>query len=101
MSSTFLFGAGASAFSGECYPTTPPLGADLFSELRRRGGVAAEVEEDLVDLFGDFEAGMAEFRRRHEVKTSALLRDMARYFAEFRPGDSNQYRRHAKIRRWF
>ncbi len=30
----FLFGAGASFGCGEVYPKVPPLGQDLFQELR-------------------------------------------------------------------
>lgn len=92
MSSLFLFGAGASFGSGHCSPSPPPLGGALFDELRKAGGVAARVSEDLAELFRhDFEAGMDRFWTDHNTWTSELLRDMARYFAAFEPGDGNLY----------
>ena len=104
MSSVFLFGAGASAFSGECTPRNPPLGNNLFSELQRCGGVAATVTGELAEIFSrNFEDGMAEFRRAREVETTAFQRDLAKYFVEFSPGNSNHYitliRTLAEIRR--
>lgn len=92
MSSVFLFGAGASAFSGECTPRNPPLGNKLFSELQRCGGVAATVTGELAEIFNrNFEDGMAEFRRAREVETTAFQRDLAKYFATFSPGNNNHY----------
>ena len=92
MSTLFLFGAGASFGSGPCSPNPPPLGGELFGELRKGGGVAARVSEDLAELFRrDFEAGMDRFWRDHNTWTSELLRDMARYFAVFEPSEGNHY----------
>lgn len=92
MSTLFLFGAGASFGSGPCLPTTPPLGGALFDELRKGGGVAARVSEDLAELFRrDFETGMDRFWRDHNTWTSELLRDMARFFAVFEPSEGNSY----------
>lgn len=93
MSSLFLFGAGASAFCGDCVPRCPPVGNELFDALQAEGGVATTVDGDLASLFrGDFEEGMQEFRSRREVETSTFLRDMASYFARFEPGSANHYR---------
>ncbi|MHB0972425.1 MAG: hypothetical protein ACYC7A_20165 [Thermoanaerobaculia bacterium] len=81
MSTPFLFGAGASAFSGACLPRLPPMGSALFDELASRGGIAQQVELDLAAVFRtDFEAGMALFRERHEVLTTGFLLLMAEYF---------------------
>lgn len=92
MSSLFLFGAGASFGSGPCSPAPPPLGGDLFDELRNAGGVAARVSDELAELFRcDFEAGMDRFWSDHNTWTSELLRDMARFFAPFEPSDGNLY----------
>lgn len=92
MSIVFLFGAGASAFSGECYPKAPPLGNTLFAELREAGGIAAEIESDIASLFADsFEVGMAEFQKRHRSDAPAFLRQMSAYFAKFEPGPANLY----------
>lgn len=93
MSAVFLFGAGASAFSGDVIPSPPPLGSHLFDEMRMQGGVAATVSDDLAAVFReDFEAGMAEFRRRHEVETTTLVREMAFFLSGFSPGETNLYR---------
>jgi len=92
MSSLFLFGAGASFGSGPCYPEPPPLGGVLFDHLRKAGGVAARVSEDLAKSFrDDFEVGMDRFWTEHNTWTSELLRDMALFFAKFEPLDDNLY----------
>ena len=92
MSSLFLFGAGASFGSGPCVPDNPPLGAQLFPALQANGGVAANVSPELAQLFvSDFEAGMDRFWTEHNSSVSALLRDMARFFAPFAPLPGNLY----------
>jgi len=92
MSSLFLFGAGASFGSGPCSPAPPPLGGALFDELRKAGGIASRVSEELAKLFRrDFEAGMDRFWQDYNTWTSELLRDMARFFAVFEPGEGNLY----------
>ena len=92
MTTLFLFGAGASRFSGECIPCPPPLGGELFGALRARGGVAASVDSTLAAAFGDFEAGMALFRSRYEGRTTTLLRETCAYLGEFKLGSRNHYR---------
>lgn len=88
----FLFGAGASRYSGACVPHPPPLGADLFDELVLQGGVAAEITPDVAAVFrSNFEEGMAAFRAAREASVPAFLRRMAKYFARFKPGPSNLY----------
>lgn len=93
VASLFLFGAGASAFSGECDPQPPPLGNHLFQALRARGGSPTQlVDDEHAAIFErNFEEGMELFRERHEEHLSAFLRDMAAYFADFAPGASNAY----------
>ena len=92
MSTVFLFGAGASYGSGECYPKNPPLGFQLFDELQGWGGVATTADENLRDTFKkDFEAGMAEFFRTRNTDITRFLREMADYFAQFEPGTKNYY----------
>lgn len=91
MSSLFIFGAGASSGSGPCTPRPPPLGSELFGALRAVGGAAAEVSDDLAEIFRDFEAGMDRFWVDHNTRTAELLRDMARFFAPFEPLDGNLY----------
>ncbi len=91
MSTTFLFGAGASYGSGPCHPYAPPLGKDLFHALAKRG-VAGTVGADLAATFvADFEAGMDRFWNERNTDTTALLRDMAKYFAPFEPREGNLY----------
>lgn len=94
MSTVFLFGAGASAFSGPCHPTCPPLGDDLFAALKKAGGIAATLDPSLVAVFENngFEAGMARFREVRDVDTPELLRDTAAYLSQFAPGPQNCYR---------
>ncbi len=88
----FVFGAGASAFSGPCLPMAPPFGNDLFDELVKRGGVASTVDADLVDAFRqNFEAGMTLFRQRRGFDVTTFLLEMADYFARFEPDAANLY----------
>jgi hypothetical protein len=92
VSSLFLFGAGASYGSGPCIPGAPPLGNQLFAALQSAGGVANSVSADLTQAFVvDFEAGMDRFWIEHNVKTTQLLRDMARFFAPYEPLPGNCY----------
>ena len=92
MGSLFLFGAGASAHSGECLPEPPPLGRDLFDKLKIRRGVAASVDPSLADVFRrDFEVGMARFREERDQDTLLFLREMADFFTQFVPTEQNYY----------
>lgn len=98
MSAVFLLGAGASFGSGECYPSAPPLGGGLFADLRRRGGVASTIQPPLLQLFQrNFEEGMAAFREERDSDSTAFLREMAAYLAEFAPGPRNLYHRLIQI----
>lgn len=95
MSTVFLFGAGASYGSGDCFPEPPPLGAGggLFRALQKAGGVAASINQQLSELFiKDFESGMAEFFTTRNIDVTAFLREMGAYFTQFKPGPSNLYR---------
>lgn len=90
----FLFGAGASHGSIDCYPSCPPLGCQLFDELRKAGGIAASINGKLADMFRqDFEEGMDEFFKQSARDIDTFLRDMAKYFAQFVPGPRNVYSR--------
>lgn len=94
MSSLFLFGAGASYGSGPCSPGPPPLGRDLFKELRTLNGIASTVSDELASLFNeDFEEGMDEFFNNRNVEVTPLLREMAAYFVHFEPLPGNNYGR--------
>lgn len=95
MAVVFLFGAGASFSSGNCYPQCPPLGGQLFDEMRKNGGLLSTVSEDLAAKFRDpirgFEAGMEAFFIERNVETTALLKEMALYFVRFEPRAGNLY----------
>jgi len=99
LSTVFLFGAGASYGSGDCTPSPPPLGPSLFSELRKRGGVAATVDSTLAATFEErtFEEGMAEFQKQRPAEVLAFQLEMARYFAQFEPGPNCLYRKLVRL----
>jgi hypothetical protein len=82
-----LVGAGASHGAGRVTPEPPPLGNDLYASLRDRypktwgavtGGLDTQFREN-------FELGMNDAWTRHSEPTQALLIDMGRAFALFRP----------------
>lgn len=94
MVSVVLLGAGASFGSGDVFPHTPPLGNNLFAQLERHGGVAAQLDDRLKQLFrGNFEAGMGAFATAKNNDTMTFQRELARYIAQFVPGKNNVYRR--------
>jgi hypothetical protein len=96
MSVMILLGAGASFGSGDCAPSPPPLGKDLFRRLRELGGFWATLDAELTGLFErDFEGGMEALYSRTNGDTTTLarlLREMAEYFLQFRLGANNAYR---------
>lgn len=96
MSSVFLFGAGASFGSGNCYPEPPPLGNGingLFKKLQEKSGIAASLPSVLADSFiKNFEVGMAEFYSTREPQLIAFLKEMSLYFLSFNPLEGNLYK---------
>ena len=48
---TLIFGAGASFGSGNCYPTNPPLGNDLFNELVKLDGAFSRLDKKMKNEF--------------------------------------------------
>ena len=92
MSTIFLLGAGASKGSGPCDPEPPPLGSELFAELRKDGPVASTFPDDLARTFKKFEAGMAVLINDPNSRDLIpLLRQMGYYFARFSPKPRNHY----------
>ncbi|MGD9590072.1 MAG: hypothetical protein AB7Q37_18320 [Pyrinomonadaceae bacterium] len=91
MSTLFLFGAGASHGSGPCIPSRPPLGSQLFAEMRNAGGLAARVSEQLAQEFENFERGMDMFWDERPGDVAELLRDMSKYLVQFEPAPGNHY----------
>ncbi len=89
----FLFGAGASAFSGPSLPQCPPLGANLIDHLLPYLRAAPSIDNDLCSLFRrDFEEGMDAFWRRSPALLQNFQKDMAMYFSYFRPLPGNLYK---------
>lgn len=92
MKATILFGAGASAFSGECSPEEPPLGHRLFDELAKFGGPASKINGKYGHIFRDnFEAGMNELSKSDGHFAIPLLREMGKYLSSFKLGRNNAY----------
>lgn len=91
----YLFGAGASAFSGDVSPKPPPLGDNAYLELRK---ACRAWRNNIPPAAGDvfrsrgFEAGLAVVEEACPEMLSPLLTEMGRYFLEFEPGARNLYR---------
>jgi hypothetical protein len=83
----FLFGAGASYAAGDILPESPPLGLQLYAELARiYPGSWGRLPDDIREaLTGNFETGMAKIHGRLSPAIPQLMREMAIYFAQFRP----------------
>jgi hypothetical protein len=83
----FLFGAGASHGAGDILPEAPPLGFQLYAELARSypGSWAALPNEVSLALRQNFEGGMKIIYERMSRAIPQLMREMAVYFAQFRP----------------
>ena len=89
----FLFGAGASAFSGPCWPHRPPLGAGLFAELKPLLRCAPSIEAGLEAMFKtDFEEAMDFLWRSNGALVQSFQQDLARYFLRFHPSHGNYYK---------
>ena len=91
MSNLFIFGAGASAHSGDCLPALPAEGTALFAALAIHGA-AKKLESRFGRLFREqFETGMAAVRREADEWTTPLVIQMAKYLSAFAPGRTNFY----------
>ncbi|WP_445666293.1 hypothetical protein [Fodinibius sp. AD559] len=88
-----LFGAGASY--GSDNSNVPPLGADLFKELRNFNPPGwGQLPKNLADIFEeDFEKGMNRVADNYSHHMPILQRAMAAYFFNFIPSESNLYRK--------
>ncbi len=94
MTRLILTGAGASFGSKQVTPRIPPLGKDLFSELRSMApDLWGALPEDVQTAFEpNFELGMARIWNDGQVDVGPFLRIIGLYFSQFRPGKSNTYR---------
>lgn len=106
MSTLFLFGAGASAYSGECQyegvpakhwagdPGCPPLGNDLFSALQAGEGVAATLSSSVrAALEANFEEGVSRMTGECSGEIHPLLHQTGAFLKDFFPTERNYYRR--------
>lgn len=92
MTTVFLFGAGASAFSGECYPSPPPLGKNLFDEMNKQGFIKDIIPIDLIEDFKtSFESGMYKLDLMGSEHYLPLMRSLALFLARYEPGKNNLY----------
>ena len=105
MTIVVLLGAGASYGSGDAYFSndgrserrTPPLGSKLFNELEVWSNLFSNFPISIKDKFrSDFEAGMAAFYKDSEGDIMAFHREMAHFFALFRPGPASVYKEMVK-----
>lgn len=85
-----LFGAGASFGSGSVLPEAPPLGGDLYAELRKHLPSWNNLPVDIDTEFKkSFEDGMQILWDKYSAGIPELMRHMTLYFAQFRLRDSN------------
>lgn len=93
-----LFGAGASNGSGSISPEAPPLGGNLYAELRRVLPSWNNLPANVTIAFNkSFEDGMQVLWENYSTHVPELMRRMAVYFAQFRiKGSDNLYQRFVK-----
>lgn len=94
MVSVVLLGAGASYGSEKASDRKPPLGDKLFDHLEKRGGIAAQVPDELKAVFKrNFEEGMARFYEYADGDIMRFQRELSHFLAEFEPTDASEYLR--------
>jgi hypothetical protein len=83
----FLFGAGASYGAGSILPEKPPLGFQLFNELKKLyKSTWGSLPNEINILFEqNFEFGMKEIWKLHSHSIAPLMQNMSEYFIAFRP----------------
>lgn len=89
-----LFGAGASAFSEPNNFPTPPLGENLFAELRQAGLISSDLNGEIREVFENegFETGMSLLNQRTNRDYNPLLKATALFLSQFLPSKDNYYR---------
>jgi hypothetical protein len=90
-----LFGAGASFGSVNAFPSLPPLGKDLYDDLRKVYPKAWGIlpDDKRASFVPNFEPGMKELWDSSWHGTADLMRCLGDYFARFRLKDENTYTR--------
>ncbi len=89
---TLIFGAGASFGSGNCYPTNPPLGNDLFNELVKLDGAFSRLDKKMKNEFKKkgFEEGMALIQNDSSI-INPIQKEVASYLSQFKVENDNAY----------
>jgi hypothetical protein len=89
----FLFGAGASHYSGPCSPSNPPLGNDLFRDLEEHLRCRPFINDEVLQIFevDGFEAGFDALWRSVPHCIQSFQQDLSRYFLAFTPQPGNHY----------
>ncbi len=92
-----LIGAGASY--GSDIDATPPLGNNLYIELKKFNPDSwGQLDLSLSNSFNlDFESGMIEIAKKFPYRLSVLQRAMAAYFFNYIPRQNNLYIKLSKI----
>ena len=87
-----LFGAGASFGSGDCCPSPPPLGNDLFLKLDEFGGAFSKLDNESKQVFRTqgFEAGMTTVSDDSR-QINPLQKELACYLSSFSIKPNNAY----------
>ncbi len=93
MNVVLLFGAGASAFSGACHPSCPPLGDGLFDALYNEGLPASSLDKKHIDVFrkDGFEAGMDSVAELGSQFVVPLQKQLAIFLSKFEIRAENHY----------
>jgi hypothetical protein len=88
-----LFGAGASRFSGPCYPANPPLGDRLFDDLVKMGGACSKLAPKYQEIFrcSGFEAGMEAVTHLGSKFVLPMLKETAMFLSDFSIREGNHY----------
>jgi hypothetical protein len=87
-----FFGAGASAGCGDVNPHTPPLGNELYGQLKARFPATwGRLGSWIAEPFENFEKGMKlAFESGSSLELQSLMCEMGVYFSEFESvNDSN------------
>ncbi|MFZ1077371.1 MAG: hypothetical protein WAN47_08090 [Nitrosotalea sp.] len=87
-----LFGAGASYGSNDVFPHATPLGADLYTILKKNfPSTWGNLPHDIDTKFQDnFEEGMKLVWENHSHNVGLLMRHLTLYFAQFRQNNPSQ-----------
>ncbi len=87
-----IFGAGASWDSGCTYPHKPPLGNDLIDHIHSFTFCTENQVEKYYPIFKKgFEIGIEMLRKDSKYSEYIFLKNLGRYFSQFRIYNKNNY----------